>query len=426
MTAQQSLPLRAVSFENMNDSESIKRYAAPGTLRFRRIRIGVLLIGLTMFAQLYIFQPILSTLREYYNIAHTAASLAVSMGTIGIAIGLFFYVFYADTLARKRLIALSMLVAAVLTLLTPLATNFNILLGINILRGLALSGTSAVTLAYLAEEITPADVGVAISLYISGNTIGGMSGRVLATLLTGWYGWQIMALTIGLACLVMGLIFTKIFPRSHNFRPSNVAPRIRAKRMKIFLSTPYFLMLYFIGFTILGVFVSLYNYMPFLLEGEPYNFPHYIVALIFLMYTVGIFGALLFGKLSDRYPSQLLLELSLLLYIVGIGVLFFHSLPCLLIGLALTTFASFGVHTVASRMVSMKAGIGKSSATCLYWLFYYTGSTVVGYVSGFAFFHYGWYALLLFDLALLVLVLIGARLFLTKRFIPTDAFTLPA
>ena len=111
---------------------------------------------------------------------------------------------------------------------------------------------------------------------------------------------------------------------------------------------------------------------------------------------------------------------------MGIGVLFVQTLSCLLIGLALTTFASFGVHTVASRMVSMKAGIGKSSATCLYWLFYYTGSTVVGYVSGFAYFHYGWNALLLFDLTLLVLVLIGARLFLTKRFIPTENFKLPA
>ena len=245
-----------------------------------------------------------------------------------------------------------MLVAAVLTLLAPLATNFSILLTINILRGLALSGTTAVTLAYLAEEINPRDVGVAISLYISGNTIGGMGGRVLATLLTGWYGWQTMALSIGAACLLMGLLFTQLFPRSHNFKPSNVAPRIRAQRMKIFLSTPYFLMLYFIGFTILGVFVSLYNYMPFLLEGDPYNYPHYIVALIFLMYTVGIFGALIFGKLSDRYPSQLLLEISLLLYIAN--------------------------------------------------------------------------ALLLFDLTLLVLVLIGARLFLTKRFIPTENFKLPA
>jgi len=412
--------------KNMNDIEPIKRYAVPGTLRFRRIRISVLLIGLTVFAQLYIFQPILSALRDYYNIAHTSASLAVSTGTVGIAIGLFFYVFYADTLARKRLISISMLVAAVLTLLAPLATNFSILLTINILRGLALSGTTAVTLAYLAEEINPRDVGVAISLYISGNTIGGMGGRVLATLLTGWYGWQTMALSIGAACLLMGLLFTQLFPRSHNFKPSNVAPRIRAQRMKIFITTPYFLMLYFIGFTILGVFVSLYNYMPFLLEGDPYNYPHYIVALIFLMYTVGIFGALIFGKLSDRYPSQLLLEISLLLYIAGIGVLFVQTLSCLLIGLALTTFASFGVHTVASRMVSMKAGIGKSSATCLYWLFYYTGSTVVGYVSGFAYFHYGWNALLLFDLTLLVLVLIGARLFLTKRFIPTENFKLPA
>lgn len=409
----------------MHAIEGGKRYAQAGSLRFRRIRVGILLVGLTMFAQLYIFQPILESLRTYYQIAHTAASLSVSAGTVGIAIGLFFYVFYADTLARKRLMAISMLSAAVLTLITPIATNFNLLLMLNLLRGLALSGTSAVTLAYLAEEINPQDIGLAISLYISGNTIGGMLGRVAATLLTGWYGWRIMALSVGIACLIMGLLFVKIFPRSRNFRPSNIAPRIRFKRMRIFLSMPYFLTLYFTGFTILGVFVSLYNYVPFLLEAPPYSFPHYVVALIFLMYTIGIFGALLFGRLSDRYPSQSLLQISLLIYIAGIGVLFVPNIVCLLLGLSLITFASFGVHTVASRMVSTRAGIGKSSATCLYWLTYYTGSSVVGYVTGFAYFHYGWEALLSVDLLLLLMSTVATTLFLGAKYVPPTDLELP-
>lgn len=409
----------------MNESEHASCYAAPGTGRFARIRLGVLLIGLTTFAQLYIFQPILEALRDYYDIPHTAASLSVSTGTIGIAIGLFYYVFYADGISRKRLMGYSMLVAALLTLLTPLAPNFTVLLIINTLRGLALSGTTAVTLAYLAEEISPRDIGLAISLYISGNTIGGMSGRVLATLLSGWYGWQIMALAIGVACVTMSLIFLKVLPASRNFRPGHIAPRIRAQRMRIFLSTPYFLMLYFIGFTILGVFVSLYNYTPFLLEAPPFSYPHYVVALIFLLYTVGIGGAISFGKLSDRHPSQLLLTVSLSMYIVGVVLLFIQHIVVLIGGLSLMTFAFFGAHTVASRMVSTRAGIGKSSATCLYWLIYYSGSSVVGYLTGFAFFHYGWNALLGVDLFLLVLALIGARIFLRPRYVPGEDFVLP-
>ncbi len=410
----------------MNEAEHEPLYAIPGSGRFARIRLGVLLIGLTTFAQLYIFQPILETIRDYYQIPATAASLAVSTGTIGLAIGLFYYVFYADALPRKRLMGVSMLVAALLTLLTPIAPNFTILLLINTLRGLALSGTTAVTLAYLAEEISPRDIGLAISLYISGNTIGGMSGRVGATLLTGWHGWQLMALLIGGACVIMSLIFLKTLPPSQNFRPVHIAPRIRAQRMRIFLSTPYFLMLYFIGFTILGVFVSLYNYTPFLLEAPPFSYPHYVVALIFLLYTVGIGGAISFGKLSDRYPSQLLLTISLAMYIVGVALLFILQIVVLVAGLSLMTFAFFGAHTVASRMVSTHAGIGKSSATCLYWLTYYSGSSVVGYLTGFAFFHYGWNALLLVDLSLLLLALVGARIFLSKRYVPGQDFVLPA
>ena len=109
----------------------------------------------------------------------------------------------------------------------------------------------------------------------------------------------------------------------------------------------------------------------------------------------------------------------------GVVLLFIQHIVVLIGGLSLMTFAFFGAHTVASRMVSTHAGIGKSSATCLYWLIYYSGSSVVGYLTGFAFFHYGWNALLGVDLFLLVLALIGARIFLRPRYVPGENFVLP-
>ena len=45
--------------------------------------------------------------------------------------------------------------------------------------GLSLSGVAAVGMTYLSEEIHPSFVAFSMGLYISGNSIGGMSGRLL-------------------------------------------------------------------------------------------------------------------------------------------------------------------------------------------------------------------------------------------------------
>ena len=94
----------------MGDDELIPRvpeYAQKGTRRFVRIRICILLTGLSLFAQLYIYQPLIEELHSSFGVLSSTASLAVSSGTIGMALGLFFYVFYADVLPRRRLMTLT-------------------------------------------------------------------------------------------------------------------------------------------------------------------------------------------------------------------------------------------------------------------------------------------------------------------------------
>jgi len=52
-------------------------------------------------------------------------------------------------------------------------------------------------MAYLAEEVKPKALVAAIGLFVAGNSIGGMSGRIL----TGWvaqaWGWRAALLSVG-------------------------------------------------------------------------------------------------------------------------------------------------------------------------------------------------------------------------------------
>ena len=51
-------------------------------------------------------------------------------------------------------------------------------------QGAALAGLPASATAYLAEEVRPKALVTAIGLFVAGNSVGGMSGRVV----TGWVG----------------------------------------------------------------------------------------------------------------------------------------------------------------------------------------------------------------------------------------------
>lgn len=401
------------------------QYTKKGTQRFSRIRFCILLTGLSLFAQLYLYQPLIEELHFYFGILPATASLSVSSGTIGMALGLFFYVFYADVLPRRRLMGYSMWVSAALTIVSIFATSFWFLLTLCFLKGVALSGISAVALAYLAEEIDPRCIGEAISVYLAGNTLGGMSGRVLSGLIAGWFDWRVSTAVIATTSVIFAVVFCWLFPSSNNFIPKNVQISVRFRRMRLFLSTPYFLSLYVAACIAMGVFVSVYNYLSFVLTRD-YHLPHYIVASIFLMYTVGILGSALFGKASDRYSSQKLLRFSLVGYGVGMLLMAIPSLVMVIVGLFLMTLSFFGVHMMASRMVSTKAKEGKSSATCLYWLFYYIGSSVLGYVMGLVYFAFGWQMFIAVSVVLLGGVAILTGRFLRPRYVPGESFSVPS
>ena len=378
--------------------------AEMGSVRFKRIRNCIFLSGLSVFAQLYLFQPVLSDLCRDFQIDPATSSLAVSFSTLGMAAGLFFWAFKADTLGRAKLMSFSLIASAILTLLSSLAWNFPMVLALSLLKGMALSGVSAVALAYLNEEVSPAVLGTAISLYLSGNTIGGMSGRVCGALIAGWSSWHITALCLGLAALAIGIVFARRFPASLHFHPQHTDVRIKFRRMGSFLTHFAFLGLFLTAALILGAFVSVYNYISFVLEAEPFNLPHYIVAMIFLMYITGVAGSMCIGWLSDRHDAALLLKISLLLMLAGVLLLLVMKLWALIAGLGIVTFAFSGANAMSSRIVSIRAHRAKSSATCLYWLFYYVGSSIIGASSGLVLTSHGWNS---FVLAIAGIVLIA-------------------
>ncbi|WP_025125894.1 MFS transporter [Myroides odoratimimus] len=356
--------------------------AVKGTTTYKKIKWSIFLVGVSVFAQLYNFQPILSEITQYFKVTPSESSYLVSASTLGMAIGLLLFAFIADSYPRKDIMLFSLVTSTMLTLLSVWASDFSILVNINFIKGMCISGVSAVTLAYLAEEIDPKYIGTAISFYLAGNTFGGMFGRIVAALVSGWLGWQAAVFTIGILAVVIAVAFYILFPESTFFTPKKLKIKHKLRQMKSIFRNYKILAMYLVAICLMGAFVSVYNFLGFKLESAPYNLPHYLIAMIFLMYAFGIFGNMVAGSLSDRYSPRMILLIALGLMLIGVIGMYMDNLVIILLGLTFFTISFFSGHTIASRVVTTLGKEAKSSATALYWFFYYIGSSIIGSSTG--------------------------------------------
>ncbi len=382
--------------------------AARGTSRYWYIQIAIILSGVSVFAQLYLFQPLLPELGREFALGPAMSSLSVSAGTAGMAAGLFTFAFWADVLSRKKLMVASMFGAALLTLITAASPNFGMLVAVTFLKGMAISGISAVALAYLAEEVEVASLGIVVSLYLGGNTFGGMWGRVFSDLSAGWAGWRWATVLIGGIGFMLALIFKYLLPPSNHFESKRISTGYKIRQMRIFLRDRVLLCMFCIAALIMGAFVSIYNYLSFRLEAPPFSLPSYIVASVFLMYLTGIAGSVVAGWFTDRFRPQSILKMLIGIFLVSTLMLLTPNIWIFVVGLGIATFSFFGAHTMASHIISQHVASGKSTATSLYWLFYYVGSSIIGTVMGVALSALGWTPFIVILIAILILAFLAA------------------
>ena len=162
-----------------------------GTSPFMRVTLALFSAGLATFALLYCVQPILPVLSHEFGVSPASSSISLSISTAMLAIGLLFTGPLSDAIGRKPVMVTALLLASCCTLLSTMMTSWHGILIMRALIGLSLSGVAAVGMTYLSEEIHPSFVAFSMGLYISGNSIGGMSGRLISGVFTDFFNWRI-------------------------------------------------------------------------------------------------------------------------------------------------------------------------------------------------------------------------------------------
>jgi YNFM family putative membrane transporter len=356
---------------------------ASGDPGFRRLAAAHFAAGLGTFALLYSTQALLPVLSGAFDVSPGTSALSLAVTTAGVGIGLLPAAWLSDAVGRTRVMGLSLVLSSALGLAGALAPSFMMLLVLRALEGLALAGLPAVAMAYLTEEVHPQALGGAVGLYIGGNAIGGMVGRLLAGGLADVAGWRAAIAGVGAMGVVCAITLVKLLPASRNFHPRRVrSTRDAMARLRAPLADPGLLRLNAMGALLMGTFVAVYNGLGFRLAAAPFHLSPAALALVFLVYPVGSASSAQAGRLADRVGRRTVLPLGVLLTFGGLALTATASLPLIVVGIATLTAGFFAGHSVASSWVGRRAAGSAGQASALYLLAYYAGSSIAGPLAG--------------------------------------------
>ncbi|MEU8561314.1 MFS transporter [Streptomyces cyaneofuscatus] len=391
----------------------------PGRPGYRKMSFALFAAGVAAFALLYSTQALLPAISASYGVSAGQASWTVSAATGALALCVLPLSALSERFGRRQMMTASLTVAVLVGMLVPFAPSIGWLIALRAIQGAALAGLPASAMAYLAEEVRPKALIAAIGLFVAGNSIGGMSGRIL----TGWvaqaWGWRAALAAVGLLAVACAVAFHFLIPKARNFTPGTLNPKALAKTVATHLGNPLLVRLYAIGALFMTVFGAVYTVIGFRLVDEPFSLPQGIVGSIFLVYLVGTVSSAAAGRLVARLGRRGALYLAVSTTAAGLLLSLSQSLAAVLLGLVLITAGFFAGHAVASSSVSRTATTGRAQASALYQSAYYLGSSAGGTLGAVAFHAGGWAATvalgLLAVLGVVSITLYGTRVARAER-----------
>jgi MFS transporter, YNFM family, putative membrane transport protein len=387
-----------------------------GTAAFLGTNLALFSVGFATVALLYCVQPLMPVFSADFGVTAAQASLALSLSTGLLSVSMLAAGVLSEVWGRKPIMVASLFLSAILTIICEAVPQWPMLLVVRGLTGVALSGLPAIAMAYVAEEMHPRSLGLAMGLYVGGTGLGGMAGRLLTGIVTDLWGWRLAVMVIGVLGLLCAGILWWSLPNSRYFvrREPRLVPLISA--FGVHFRDSALQLLFAEGFLLMGSFVTIYNYIGYRLLGPPFLLSQTKIGLVFAVYLCGILGSAWAGGLAGRFGQVTLLPVTLVLMLGGIIMTLFNQVWAIVIGIAVLTFGFFGGHSVASGWIAARARTNRAQASSLYLFAYYLGSSVVGSLGG-VFWKLGaWPAVTAMTG---ILVLLAVAIALRLRFLPT-------
>ncbi|NVN98341.1 MAG: MFS transporter [Geobacteraceae bacterium] len=380
-----------------------------GSARYHRANLALFIAGFVAFVTLYDVQPLLPLFSREFGVSPAIGSLPLSISTWTLAVAMLLAGTVSETVGRKPLISAALFLTSLMALLTYFCDSFAALLTVRFLQGLVLAGVPSVAMAYLGEEMDSRAITSAIGIYISGNAVGGMTGRISSAILSDHFPWRSGIALIGCLTFVLAVMFLFILPAPAKFVKRPFKAGYLLTSLLFHLKDRSMLLLFSIAFLAMGGFITLYNYITFRLLAPPYSLSQSSISLIFLVYFTGSLSSSFMGRLLQRFGRTFMMRLTIGGMLAGTLLTLCSSLVWIITGIGIFTCGFFGAHAIASGWVGKRATTARAQATSLYLFAYYQGSSISGTVGGIFWVKWGWHGITIIIITLLLLALAAAE-----------------
>ena len=383
-------------------SEQVPDYA-PGGSSYRRLMIALPAAGLAAFAPLYSPHGLLPVLSRAFDVTEPTAALAISAGTFGVMLAALPWAIQADKWGRPRAIKAGLVLAATLGWASLLAPDLPVLLVIRLVQGMCASAVPALLIGYLSEQVDRRYTVLAAATYVSGNTVGGMLGRVIGAPIGVWFGWQVGVGAVNLIATVATIVVCLALPPPHAQVAALGTVRDTLRLVAMHLRDRALVAVYAQGFLLFGGFIALYNYLAYRLEGPPFGLSPALTSLLFLAYLAGTVTSRLSGGWCLTWGRRQVLVGGAVVYLSGVLLTLIDNVWAIMAGLLVLTGGFFTSQAVANGWSGARPREGTVQSTALYNMGYYSGAAIIGWALGFPYRLFGWTGLVVFVAALIVL-----------------------
>ncbi|QBD75948.1 MFS transporter [Ktedonosporobacter rubrisoli] len=349
--------------------------------------IGLLAItaGMTV-ANLYYSQPLLADIAHSFALSASEAGFWGTLTQLGYGLGLLLIVPLGDSLERRFLMVLLLLLEAGALLGTAFASNTG---------WMSITSFAVGFLTVVPQLILPFAASLApdekrariVGTVLSGILIGILLARTVSGFLGAELGWRAMyGIAAGLM-LVLALILWRTLPRQPVHGSASYL-QLLASLWNIVRTEPALRPICLFGALTFAAFNMFWVTLAFFLKTPPYHFGSAVVGLFGIVGIVGAVAAPQVGKLADRTGKpRLTIGLGLLIVLLAFGVfwLFGSALWGLIVGVILLDLGAQSALTSCQAIVQGLRSEARSRLNTIFMTTYFLGGAVGSTLGS-----YGW------------------------------------
>ncbi len=355
----------------------------------------VLLLAFTcgaVVANLYYAQPLLHTIASAFSVSNSSAGLLVTVTQAGYVVGLALLVPLGDLLERRRLIAVTLLVAAAGLGVAAAAPSFAVFaLAVGLLGVTAV--VAQIIVAMSSSLATERERGSVVGTVMSGLLIGILVARTISGIVAQLLGWRVIFVIAAVAMVLLAGVLRSALPRVPTTERLRYPTLLRTV-LDLIRDEPLLRQRMLLGATAFGCFSVLWTSVAFLLSGAPYHYGNAVIGLFGLAGLAGAMAAPVAGRLSDRGRGRTAMSASIVLLLLSWGVLAFgkSSVIALIVGIVVLDLGAQAMHISNQSAVYSLHGQARSRLTTAYMVAYFSGGVALSAATSALYSSGGWEA----------------------------------